>query len=87
MKALIKVYLFLREKLGWDSKEVSLDCSEVKLVDLLNRVPDLMQLLADRGIGEFIILLNGHNIRLLKGLETPVKDGDRLDIFPPAAGG
>ena len=34
-----------------------------------------------------IVLLNGHNIIHLAGLETEVEDGDKIAIFPPAAGG
>ena len=34
-----------------------------------------------------IILVNGHNIIHLEGLETTVKDGDEVSIFPPSAGG
>ncbi len=37
--------------------------------------------------GGTIILLNGHNIIHLAGLKTKVEAGDRLVMFPPAAGG
>ncbi len=33
------------------------------------------------------ILLNGRNVRFLKGMETPLGDGDRISIFPPTGGG
>jgi len=33
------------------------------------------------------VLLNGQNIISLKKLETKVKDGDVITIFPPAGGG
>jgi len=33
------------------------------------------------------ILVNGRNIKFLKGLDTPLRNGDRVSIFPPAGGG
>jgi len=33
------------------------------------------------------ILVNGRGINLLKGLETPLKNGDVVAIFPPVSGG
>ena len=33
------------------------------------------------------ILQNGRNIYFLAGLETPLKDGDIIALFPPVAGG
>ncbi|MFZ3055227.1 MAG: MoaD family protein [Smithella sp.] len=34
-----------------------------------------------------MIFIDGQNLRLLKGLATPVKDGDEVSIIPFAAGG
>ncbi|MFW5999416.1 MAG: MoaD family protein [Halanaerobiaceae bacterium] len=34
-----------------------------------------------------IILVNGHNVLHREGLDTEVKDGDEIAIFPPSAGG
>jgi molybdopterin synthase sulfur carrier subunit len=33
------------------------------------------------------ILLNGRDIRYMKGLSTELRDGDEIAIFPPVAGG
>jgi len=35
----------------------------------------------------WVILVNGHSIKSLQELETPLKDGDDVLIFPPVAGG
>ena len=35
----------------------------------------------------FRITLNGIDIGMSKGLDTPVSDGDRISIFSPIAGG
>lgn len=34
-----------------------------------------------------IILVNGHNILHLEGLETKLGDGDMVALFPPGGGG
>ncbi len=33
------------------------------------------------------ILINGKNFLHLQGLDTTLRDGDKVQIFPPAAGG
>ncbi len=37
--------------------------------------------------GDLAILVNGRNIDLLDGLNTPLGDGDEVVFMPPAAGG
>jgi molybdopterin synthase sulfur carrier subunit len=37
--------------------------------------------------GDLAILVNGRNIDLLKGLDTPLSDGAEVVFMPPAAGG
>jgi len=37
--------------------------------------------------GRRMILVNGHNVEHLNGLETPVGEDDVVSIFPPAGGG
>jgi len=36
---------------------------------------------------DLVILLNGLNIRTLRKLETPLKDGDVVTLLPPLVGG
>jgi len=33
------------------------------------------------------VLVNGRNVRFLRGLETPLSDGDTVTLIPPVAGG
>ena len=37
--------------------------------------------------GDLAILVNGRNINLLEGLDTPLSDGAEVVFMPPAAGG
>lgn len=37
--------------------------------------------------GDLAILVNGKNIDLLEGPNTPLQDGDEIVILPPAPGG
>jgi molybdopterin synthase sulfur carrier subunit len=83
----VRVYLTLREKLGWKSKTLSLGRNKVKFSELLDELKDLKGVLEDFGYENFMILLNGRNIRLLDWLDTEVEEGDSIDIFPPAGGG
>ncbi|RSN67449.1 MoaD/ThiS family protein [Candidatus Korarchaeum cryptofilum] len=83
----VRVYLTLREKLGWKSKTLSLGRNKVKFSELLDELKDLKGILEDFGYENFMILLNGRNIRLLDWLDTEVEEGDSIDIFPPAGGG
>jgi molybdopterin converting factor small subunit len=82
----VRVYLTLREKLGWKSKTLSLGRNKVKFSELLDELKDLKGVLEDFGYENFMILLNGRNIRLLDWLDTEVEE-DSIDIFPPAGGG
>lgn len=36
---------------------------------------------------ELQVLVNGRNVRFLDGLETPLKGGDTVAVFPPMYGG
>lgn len=89
MKVTVNVYAFLRSRTGWGSREVELKSSYAKLVDVLEVIPELKEIVIvdgdiDRAI---IILVNGRNIRQTGGLDTMLTEWDRIDVFPPAAGG
>ena len=33
------------------------------------------------------VVVNGHDVQLAQGLDTPVEDNDQIAIFPPLGGG
>jgi sulfur-carrier protein len=46
------------------------------------------RILTDSGLSEtIIVLVNGRDIRHLKGLDTPLEPEDTVSIFPMVAGG
>jgi molybdopterin synthase sulfur carrier subunit len=57
---------------------------------LVETYPDLKEKLLDEQgtIRRFInIYVNGKDTRFIRGLETPLKEGDQLSIVPAIAGG
>ncbi|MHA1615909.1 MAG: ubiquitin-like small modifier protein 1 [Candidatus Njordarchaeales archaeon] len=94
MKIKIKLFALFRELAG--RKEVELDFNDdsVTVRDVIKALGDrvnkeLAELIMEKyqQLSSLLILVNGRNIRLLKGLETTLKDGDEVAIFPPGAGG
>ncbi|MBS7609220.1 MoaD family protein [Candidatus Bathyarchaeota archaeon] len=89
----VRVFATFRELLGTKSIEIEDPIGDVE--DLINYIADRFQpsfrnaLLDDKGHVRkgFSILVNGREITFLKGLETKLKDGDIVAIFPPIAGG
>lgn len=82
----IRVYATLRERLGWSVKDVEAK-EEVKLSELLEGIPELWKILVETGFENYVILVNGHNYKLLNGLNTTIEKGSLVDVFPPAGGG
>jgi len=99
MEVVVKPYLFLRQALG--AKEINLDLPKETNVQELLKVLRLDYGLPENfktAVGSLklldgyipvglLILVNGHNIRQLQGLDTILADGDIISLFPPAAGG
>lgn len=90
-KVLIRYYANLRGITGKKEEEVS-DSEYVS--DLLEKLKKeygdkFTSSLYRNGelIGNVIILVNGININFLEGLKTKLKNEDKIDIFPPVAGG
>jgi molybdopterin synthase sulfur carrier subunit len=58
-------------------------------IDLEQRHGGLQDRLVDNGsLRRFVnVYLNDEDVRFLNGLETPVKDGDKVTVLPAVAGG
>lgn len=87
MRVKIRVYLDLALKLDWREKDVYVDGEYITLEELLRKLHELSAFIDEGFTERFIVLVNGINVRLSGELETRVKDGDVIDIFPPAGGG
>lgn len=60
------------------------------LDDVESRYPGFKERVIDSNgtVKQFVtIFINGEDVRYLKNLDTPVKDGDQLSILPAVAGG
>ncbi len=101
MKIVVKPYLFLRDILGFTGREIDLpDEGEKTVEELLSvlrhsyQLPDRVDIAqgqlilfeGSRPVG-LVMLINGRNIGKLNGLDTLLKEGDQVTLFPPAAGG
>lgn len=87
MYVTIRLYTSLREKLRWCSKKIELDRDDLVLKDIFYSIEGLRDLVDKDFEMNYIVLLNGVNIRLLNVLNTRVHSGDIIDIFPPSGGG
>lgn len=84
----------LRHASGADTLEVNCQ-KDASLMDLLNTLisdkPSLRRNLLDEQLAEpkphALILVNGREISVLKGLNTKVKDGDEIVFVPVVHGG
>ncbi len=93
----IDVRIFGPLRLDSGLKAISIDALEGqrRLRDILLELGSLKGLetlrsVAREGLEEgapFIILVDGKNCMLLQGLDTLVKDGQRISVFPPSGGG
>ncbi|MBT4576563.1 MAG: MoaD family protein [Candidatus Cloacimonetes bacterium] len=88
----IKFYSLLRTFIEQNEIDIIADNTSIynviiKIEELTNK--DLRsELVEDHEIiSGTIILVNGRNIFHLDKLNTVIKDGDNIDIFPPGGGG
>ncbi len=93
MAVTVKFFANFREAAGREQERVEAVANVASLMDELVRrfgkklVEQLYEPSTRRLRGTVHILLNGRGINLLEGLNTPLKDGDVIAIFPPVSGG
>lgn len=88
MKVRLELFASLRDKFG-KIIEVELSSGNATLREVLGKVEGLLEEVAegDKIKPMYKVLLNGLNVEFLESLETKVKDGDEISIFPLAGGG
>jgi molybdopterin synthase sulfur carrier subunit len=93
-KVTVRGYASFVELLGPSDFEVDSDAETVgSLIGFLAERfnPRLRELLLDSATRGVLkgnkILVNGRDVDFLQGLETRIKDGDRIVLFPPTGGG
>jgi len=89
MEVEVVIYFTLKERLGLPSKRLRLSGERAMLRDVLEAIPELLELLIrDGGLNpDYRVLIDGRNVVFLGGLEAEVRDGSRVGVFPPAGGG
>ncbi len=93
MRICLKTFADFREITGIREKQLDLDegLTVAGLLQILvHTFPRLQQALFDKSgsLREFIILfVNGRTIDFLDKLDTRLKEGDVVALFPPVAGG
>ena len=89
-KVTVKLYATLKEILGFDTAYVEASNVKEAIERLLREYPKLKYEIVDDNLNlkdRYIYLVNGRNIAFLQRENTPLKEGDRLTIFPPVGGG
>jgi len=94
MKVQVKFFTTLREITGKKEEEIE-SSSTITIKELLTRLSkkysrEFVDYLYDEkgDIRTHIqILINGRDIDVFQGLETKLKEGDTIAIFPPVGGG
>ncbi len=92
MSVKIKLFANLSEEAGKSEIEVSARDVHEALVELVNRSQPLEDEIFKSNdwkelSDDIIVIKDGRNITYLQGLETELKEGDKLSIFPPIGGG
>ena len=91
----VKFFTLFRLEFGLSELNLKINKDKITLKDLLKIIDDKTKkdvskkLLLNEKIlkTSAIILINGKNIFHLNGLDTEIKDGDEISLFPPGGGG
>ena len=89
----VRLYATLRQIAGTREVEIHVEGQQAvgdALRALVERYPRLSESIWHRDgslAGHVAVVLNGRDVRHLDGVDTPVSDDDRLDVFPPVGGG
>jgi molybdopterin synthase sulfur carrier subunit len=89
----IQVHFFATFREVFDAKKREVEAKPGatirELLDLLFDTSERRKEIFDNGeLKPYIILLiNGRHVQHLNGLETQLKEGDSVALFPPVAGG
>lgn len=92
MRVVVKLFGEFREAAGGGLVELELPpgtTCELALQRLAVDKPKLRRLLFHEGVlrDHLHVFVNGRNVHALRGLATPLSEGDALAFFPPVGGG
>ncbi|OGP58217.1 MAG: hypothetical protein A2V67_05720 [Deltaproteobacteria bacterium RBG_13_61_14] len=79
----VKLFADLREAAGVKDLELQAQTVAEALAQLRARFGEKLEAHLPRAA----VLVNGENVRFLKGEKTRLKPGDTLSLLPPVAGG
>jgi molybdopterin synthase sulfur carrier subunit len=85
----VKMYGLFREKTGISE----VDLSGEKFIDIMKSLVQKYSVLKndifdeDMKLMENVYLINGRNINLIEDVDSQIKDGDNISIFPIVTGG
>ncbi len=89
-KVKVKLYATLKEIIGKDTVFVEAKTVGEAIDNLIKLYPELSNVIIENNGNlkdDYIYLVNGRNIVFLQNEETPLKEGDKVTIFPPVGGG
>ena len=89
-KIIIKIYATIREKFKKEKVDIVASTVLEAVRKLVEEYPVLRDEVLDENLNlnnDYIYLLNGRNVEFLQKGDTPLKDDDKISIFPPVAGG